>query len=439
MSAPIYDANGKPFRKPYRLGLLEWAGIVLVAQMYLMGSCRAQASEVTRQLSAGKSFSAIYLPSLPKISPDGKRVVYAQDAATNGANELWSVELEGGAPVRLSKAMIAGQSVSFALSNDSAHVIYLTDQDTLGTPELYSAPIAGGPGTKISRTLVAAGHVLDFHLAPASGQAYYRADAVTNNTVELWRVGVSGGPSTRVNRTLPNSNYDVFEYAAASATADTIERVVYRSGRSDVGGYKLYSNLATGSPAQAIEISRDLVTGGAVGDFRISPDGARVIYLADALDNGRMDLWSVPVTGGISTRLDRDNGRSVKAGFAVGELGVTYSYGPLEHYRVPVIGGASIQVPPPPKPPVTSPDGIWTVYPNTTELWSSRIGALRRVSCPGQVVTSTFLTQPTYTITPDSRTVVYIAGGELWASPITGAVCLIFRDGFENGNAGAWR
>src|SRR5262249_25427207 len=55
-----------------------------------------------------------------------------------------------------------------------------------------------------------------------------------------------------------------------------------------------------------------LVAGGDVdirsagGRFWITPDGARVVYRADALVDGRHELWSSPIAGGATVRLSQD-------------------------------------------------------------------------------------------------------------------------------------
>lgn len=410
-----------------------WSGAAALLALFLASP--ASPAETTRQLSAGQPWSEVYLPSLPQVSPDSQRVVYAHDAATNGAHELWSVGMFAGAPIRLSNALASGQSVKFQIAPDSQRVVYQTDQTTRGIPDLYSAPIAGGASVKLSMDLAALpGQVRDFLASPDSQRAYYAADGAVNNLIELWRVDLAGGPSTRLNAPI-SGNYDVFEYAVSPA-----DRIVYRVGRATVGGHELWTVPGDGRASQARRISLPLVAGGGVRSrFALTPDGQRAVYSADALDNGRFDLWSVPIVGGTSTRLDRDDGRSVKSDFIVDAHGVTYNYGPTEHYRAPVTGGASLPVPPPIPPAVRSPDGQWIVYSVGSALWSSGpSGRHHRVSCRDQVTIPTFLAQPAYSITPDSRSVVFIASGNVWASPLTGAVCLLFRDGFETGNAEAW-
>lgn len=389
----------------------------------------------TTQLSHGQPFSEVYLAqSFPQATTE--RVVYSQDVETNGAYSLWSAPLAGGAPVRLSNALLPGHSVKFAITPDGQRVVYRTDQTTRGVPEVYSVPIGGGTITKLNKDLAPAnGRVRDFIISPASQRVYYAADADLFTVLELWSVPIGGGPSTQINKAFA-VDYDVFENYQASAA----DQVVYRVGRTVQGGHELWMVPGSGHGSQARRISiSPMVTGGGVAsDFQIVGD--HVVYRADALDNGREDLFSVAVAGGVSTRIDRQDGRSVRK-FVVDGESVVYSYTNSEWYRVPILGGASVAVAPPVMPPVTSPDGRYRVYEVGASLWREdfQTGLHRRVSCLGQVVATTWLGRPTYSVTADSQAVVYVADDEVFASPISGAVCRIFADGFETGNQGAWQ
>ena len=187
-----------------------------------------------------------------------------------------------------------------------------------------------------------------------------------------------------------------------------------------------------------MEISPPRVTGGRVdGHFEIP--GNRVAYTADATTNGKRELLSVPITGGASTRLDRQDGRSVRTEWEIDGASVVYSYTASEWYRVPILGGVSVATAKPVEQPVTSPDGQYTLREVGASLWSERAdGKIRRVSCLGQTVTLRYLNRPVYSVSADSLTVAYVGDGALWSGPISGAVCELFADGFESGGVTRW-
>ena len=125
-----------------------------------------------------------------QISPDGRYAVYLADQDTDGVNELYSVLLGGGSPVRLNPILPSGRNVtSFQISPDSSRVVYQANQETATVFELYSVPL-GGPaaaGIKLNGALVAGGNVcLDFQISPDSGRVIYRADQETDEVFELF-------------------------------------------------------------------------------------------------------------------------------------------------------------------------------------------------------------------------------------------------------------
>ena len=61
------------------------------------------------------------------------------------------------------------------------------------------------------------------------------------------------------------------------------------------------------------------------------------------------------------------------------------------------------------------------------------------MSCIGQTVAMRYLNRPVYSVSADSGTVLYVGDGALWSGPIGGAVCEIFRDGFNDGTTGRWQ
>lgn len=288
------------------------------------------------------------------------------------------------------------------VSADSQYVVYIMDNDTQGKPELYSVPIDGGVETKINKPLPT-GFVRDFKVSPISGTVVYAAsrNAVSFDVFELFKVPVGGGTSVKMNKTLPNDSYDVFEYDVVFD--GTTERVVYRTGSSSSGHHKLYSVPLNGTGSQSVEISiHPMVTGGGVKEGWVVLDsGNIVVYEADAYDNGTFEWWMVTIVGGVSV---------------------------LSSEPIVVHG------------PVISPDNVWIVYDRGTMLYS-RGTALpeRAISCNSHSVYPGIIGGRTYSISNDSRKVVYVASDNVWVTPISGAVCEVFSDGFETGDLRRWQ
>ena len=125
------------------------------------------------------------------------------------------------------------------ISPDSSRVVYIIEWVTSGTYELYSVPIVGpaASGIKLNGVLVAGGDVGSFQISPDS------------------------------------------------------RRVVFRGDRQTAGVDELFSVPLAGPASALIEVNGPLAPGGDVGLFQISPDGGRVIYIADQDTNDLLELY----------------------------------------------------------------------------------------------------------------------------------------------------
>ena len=74
--------------------------------------------------------------------------------------------------------------------------------------------------------------------------------------------------------------------------------------------YRLYSNWINGTPLTVISLTPVLVAGGDVGSFRITPDSQFVIFRADGLTNNQDELFIIPI-GGPWTSVRRISGPMV--------------------------------------------------------------------------------------------------------------------------------
>ncbi|MEQ1891880.1 MAG: hypothetical protein ABL998_04995 [Planctomycetota bacterium] len=235
------------------------------------------------------------------ISPDSSRVVYLADQDVNDKAELYSVPVAGGSVVKLNPALPAnGDVLSSVIASDSGRVVFLLFNGT--TAELYSVPLAGGAATKLNPPLAVSGFVTSFLVSPDATRVVYRADQEVDERFELYSVPIAGGSSTKLNGTLP-ANGDVPQYsnlATFSISADS-SRVVYLADQVSDELYELFSvPIAGGSTTK---LNPTPVTGGDVAAHAISPDSSSVVYIADQDTDFVSELYRVPLTGGAATKL----------------------------------------------------------------------------------------------------------------------------------------
>ncbi len=159
---------------------------------------------------------------------------------------------------RINDELIQGGDVKdFQISPDGKRTVYRADQDTDGVDELYSVSLEDGPVVKLNSTLVMDGECLGYTISPDSSRVVYLADQDTNEVLELYSVPVGGGPVKKLNGQLVE--------------------------KGDV------------SPAFTVDWN---------STFQISPDGSRVVYLADQDTDEIFELYSVPIGGGPSVKLN---------------------------------------------------------------------------------------------------------------------------------------
>jgi ELWxxDGT repeat protein len=128
--------------------------------------------------------------------------------------------------------------------------------------------------------------------------------------------------------------------------------VVYRADQDTDNAFELYSVPIAGGTA--MKLNDRLVGGGDVAPiFEISPDGSRVVYRSDQDTDDVYELYSVPIAGGTGTKL---NDRLVGGG----DVGSIYEISPdgsrvvyrsdqdtdnvYELYSVPIAGGIATKL-----------------------------------------------------------------------------------------------
>jgi Tol biopolymer transport system component len=226
------------------------------------------------------------------ISPDGRYAVYAADQETDGAFELWSVPTNGSrSPVRLSDRVPSGFAIlDFAIAPDGERVVYQAIQDTTATVELYSVKISGGQSTRLNSPLVTGGGVRGFAISPDSRRVVYEATQDRADRNELYSVWITGGRNTKLN----DSSTGVGEVKwHSSAISPDSRYVVYIADQDTLNVDELYS-VPIGGGAST-KLNDQLVSDGDVFFASISPDSTRVVYSAEQTTNGVTELYSAPI------------------------------------------------------------------------------------------------------------------------------------------------
>ncbi len=233
------------------------------------------------------------------FSPDGMRVVFRTYEL---GRHLVSMELDGtgtvelGAPHHGVQTWISGVQ----LASGGTRVVYSADPLETDVLELFSAPLDGSlPAVKLSGELLPGGPVrgtvADFQISPDGRRVVYRADQDLDDVYELYSAQLHG-KKQRIKlhepfvpgRSVPRAGFQVAPdsmHVAFIADADT----------NDV--HELYGVPIDGS-GPPVKLSASLTTGGDVrSGLLFTPDGSRVLYLADAELDERFELYAAPIDG----------------------------------------------------------------------------------------------------------------------------------------------
>ncbi|NOT29218.1 MAG: hypothetical protein HOP15_02085 [Planctomycetes bacterium] len=341
----------------------------------------------------GSAPPVLLTPSLPEtvyVTPDSTRALYYADGFHSVPLDASSAPVRLTGPVALSEVDITPDSNWLLYSQSRAPSLGLST-------EWFSVPIAGGMPVQLSLPLDPTQRVIGFHaLVPGAARFVYMVlDYVlfpggpSFSSVELRSAPLDGSPGSLLVAAPSSLPGDLLVGAGGT--------LVYRAVPDGAIRPELFRQQADGS-GRPKNMNAPLVPGASVHAFALSPDGARVLYVADQEVLDRREVYSVPIDG---------------------------SAAPV-CLSLPSPTGSVFQL-----PPLVSPDGRQVVY----AVDERALGAMALYSAPidGSVAARELVSVPglglsftSQVISPDGRRVVYIADlerdqqFELYSVPIDG-------------------
>jgi hypothetical protein len=287
------------------------------------------------------------------ISPDSTRVVFRADLDTSNIQELYSVGIASTSFTKISDALFPGGVVrdDYAITPDSTRVVYLAEVAGLTEEDLYSVPITGVGASQVHSSEVPAGEaVLNFRITPDGSRIIFRAAEIANGPTVLHSVGITSANSLVISRPTalygevqtyrisPDSSRVIYKASGTASAPEQLHSVPVNSNAGATvcpqlvlgdsisfrGGFeispdstrvvftgfiaatssdKLFSAAIAGG--NCIDISGAMVNNGDVIDdqFAISPNSQRVIFVADKDTDEVDELYSVPINGGLATKV----------------------------------------------------------------------------------------------------------------------------------------
>jgi Tol biopolymer transport system component len=244
-------------------------------------------------------------------SPDGEQVLYLADQDVDGMNELYLVEVGSGVPgpsLKVNNVLQPAGDVeanSFMFSPDGTKILYLADQTVEDQRELWIADVSGttpGPAVRVNFQLPNMVADIDTNLrfSPNSGKVFYLADQLGIGSTELWVADVGPPPvppPARVNGLL-SAGRNVSTLAGAVQVSPDGAYVAYLADQHTNDAFELYLVDYRGFPPTApIKLNLSLPIDRDVVSFLFSPDGSRLVYVADQDTYGVFELYYVDLAG----------------------------------------------------------------------------------------------------------------------------------------------
>ncbi|MEE8599498.1 MAG: cell wall-binding repeat-containing protein [Euzebya tangerina] len=360
-----------------------------------------------------------------QLSPDSSRVAFVGDLLAEGASDLFVAPVDGSSPAVQLNVAPGDRRVpsSFTFTPDSARVVFRTS--SAGRSELFSVLLDGSQPLRLNDDVVAGGTVRRFEVTPDGSRVVYDGDLTRNNVIELYSAPVDARGQQVTLNTAPPSGGEVFGGATISPDGS---QVVFRGDIRVNDVFELFSVPTDGSD-DPVRLTTELTSGGDVeqGSPLITPDGSRVIYRADQVTDEVDELFSIPIEGGPSVRLNSDpvaGGdvslvRLAPDGESVVYRGDLLTNGVTEIFSAPVSatdGQVRLNDPLPPDVSLStffvSPDSTHVVFdgelttPGVEDLYSAPIGV-----GGGQVQLSDAADPQDAqfaSITPDGRSLIYV-------------------------------
>jgi hypothetical protein len=193
---------------------------------------------------------------------------------------------------------------AFAWAPDSSRIAYIAVQDS-NSEELYSSR----PDRPVNNVkLSSLGTVDSFLWSPdltVTNLIAFLADQQFINVNELYTSTPEVKDDRNVSGSLePGGRVTAF-YDWASATTGP-NPLVFMAAKDSPPTVELYVTSDNGQTTT--KLSGQMVAGGNVVDFAISPEGRFVAYLADQETKGLFELYTVPVGGGTVINVSRKSG-----------------------------------------------------------------------------------------------------------------------------------
>lgn len=293
-AAPVTGGNVTAFEVAATAGRVVFRGDLLVDERYELWSAAADGSGSEARLSESSPTAegdVFEFDFGPGAAP---RVVFRADSIVDERFDLFSRAIDGGgSPTRLNPTTVGAGDVEpgFAVSPDGARVVLRGDLLVDERIEVWSASTSGAVGSaaKINPNPPAAGDIDSFAITATSSHVVYAGDGTVDGRVELWGVPIAGPTTSAVKlHAAAGANENVGAFALSPDGA----RVAFLADLEPEGPDMVWMADVGGAAGNGVAAHAAPVAGGnALAPFGWSPESLGVLFRGDLLTNDKFDLW----------------------------------------------------------------------------------------------------------------------------------------------------
>jgi len=246
-----------------------------------------------------------------EISPDSERIVYSYSSFDDDDSRLYSSSLNSiGATMLNSNTQIGGRQL-FTISPDSNSVVFSAETNNNGLFSLYSTGInVESNPTSLNTTSLQASQKYRFtpSITADSQRVVYTSRSLPTESYQLYSVPLdaSSAPLNLYPEALfgfgSTSSFDNLSFKLSPDT----QSVVYERDHDTQGLFDLYFLNSTDSTTNPVSLTNLPLGNREIKNFYFSPNGSRVVYKGEIINDNQEDLFSVSINGGESIKLNPD-------------------------------------------------------------------------------------------------------------------------------------
>lgn len=243
-------------------------------------------------------------------TPDGRRIIYQADQDTLDVLEIYMVDVSGptpSTPVKLNGPLVTGGDVGttatdVAVSFDGRWVSYVADQNTDNVEEVFVVDISGGAPSapiRVSGPPSSFTDNINVSWSPTANRLMYASDQEASNVYEVYYVDLTSGvptPALKIHPPFPSFGRLAAGAAALQWSPDG-RWFAYRADTAVDNAFEVeVVDMSTGTPGPPFDASLPRTPGLTTDEFAFAPDSSAIAVRGEGLVDNADEVFVTDLT-----------------------------------------------------------------------------------------------------------------------------------------------